>query len=178
MGCSCHQVGSGWQLRWKCCSVSPVDAEVVVVGELHVAGGRFPGNNWQRTWSYCLVVGGFVGWLFFGPGITKSWPGKSDQRRGGVHPANSFEVGLEFSALCGGGGARPHLTGFIVAINKAFSVDLPADAHAGDFVPLGMIPHAFSCKIALPNLAFFNSLTAIGPYKAHRFSWASFKLNC
>jgi hypothetical protein len=99
---------------------------------------------------------GFVGWLFFGPGIAKSRPGKSSQRGGGVLPANFFKVGFEFVVLCGGDGTRCHMTGFIVAVNKAFFADVPADAHAGVFVPHGMIPRAFSCEITFPNHAFFH----------------------
>jgi hypothetical protein len=69
------------------------------------------------------------------PGIAKSWPWKSGRRGGGVLPANFFEVGLEFIALRGGDGKCPHVTSFIVAINKAFSTDVPADAHSGVFLP-------------------------------------------
>ncbi len=57
--------------------------------------------------------------------------------------------------LCGEDSACPHVTGLIVAANKAFSVVIPADTYAGVFVALGTIPCAFSCKIAFPNLAFF-----------------------
>ncbi len=44
------------------------------------------------------------------------------------------------------------MTGLIVAITEPFPTDVPAGAHEGDVVPLGTIPHAFSCKIVLPNL--------------------------
>ncbi len=87
-------------------------------------------------------------------GIAKSRPGKSGQRGGGVLTANFFTVGLEFVALCGGDGVRPHVNGLIVEINKAFFMDVPADAHAGVFVPLETIPRAFFHKMVLPNLAF------------------------
>ncbi len=43
---------------------------------------------------------------------------------GGVLPANFFKVGFEFVALCGGDGARRHMTGLIVAVNKAFFADV------------------------------------------------------
>ncbi len=125
-------------------------------------GGWFPENNWQTMWSCSLFVRVFVGWLFFGPGIAESQPGKSGQRGGGVLPGNFFKVGLEFVALCGGDGTRPHVTGHFVAINEAFFADMPADADAVDFVPLGTIPHAFSCRIVLPNLAFFHEKTVDG----------------
>jgi hypothetical protein len=103
-----------------------------------------------------LVVGVFVRWLFFGPGIAKSQPGKSGRKGGGGIRAKIFKVGLEFIAIHGRGGARLHVTGLIVGVNKAFSTYVPAEAHAGAFVPLGAIPYAFSRRIALPNLAFFN----------------------
>ncbi len=44
------------------------------------------------------------------------------------------------------------MTGLVVAIAETFPTDVPAGAHEGVVVPLGTIPHAFSCKIALPNL--------------------------
>jgi hypothetical protein len=137
--------------------VSPANNEMVIIGELHIAGGRFCGNNWWKMWS-CnpLGVGGFVGWLFFGPGIIKSRPGKSGRRGGGVLLANFFKVGLEFIALCLGNGARPHMTSLVVAANKAFGADVPAGAHGGGFIPLGTIPCAFPCKIMVPNLALFH----------------------
>ncbi len=48
------------------------------------------------------------------------------------------------------------MTGRIVSINEAFSADVPADAHAGVFLPLVRIPCAFSHVIALPNVDFFH----------------------
>jgi hypothetical protein len=48
------------------------------------------------------------------------------------------------------------MTGLIVAVNKAFSADIPVDAYAGVFIPLGTIPCAFSREIAFPNRAFFH----------------------
>jgi hypothetical protein len=44
------------------------------------------------------------------------------------------------------------MTGLVVAIVETFPADVPAGAHEGVVLPLGTIPHAFSCKIALPNL--------------------------
>ncbi len=44
------------------------------------------------------------------------------------------------------------MTGLVVAIAETFPADLPAGTYAGVVVPLGTIPHAFSCKIAFPNL--------------------------
>ncbi len=76
---------------------------------------------------------------------------------------NFFKVGLEFVAFHGEDGACPHVTGIIVAIvNKAFSADVPAGAHAGVFVPLGTIPCAFYCKIVLQTLPSFMGKSLIG----------------
>ena len=44
------------------------------------------------------------------------------------------------------------MTGLVVAIAETFPADVPAGAHEGIVVPLGTIPRAFFCKIALPNL--------------------------
>ncbi len=137
--------------------ISPANNEVVVNGELHIAGEWFCGNNQRMTWS-CppFGVGGFVRWLFFGPDIAESRFGKSGQRGGGVLSANFVEVGLESSVLRVGNGASPCMTGLVVAVDKAFSMDVPSGAHEGCFIPLGTIPCAFPYKITLPNLAFFH----------------------
>ncbi len=44
------------------------------------------------------------------------------------------------------------MTGLVVAIAETFPAYVPAGAHEGVVVPLGTIPCAFSCNIALPNL--------------------------
>ncbi len=44
------------------------------------------------------------------------------------------------------------MTDFIVAIAEAFPADVTAGTHEGVVVPLGTVPHAFTCKITLPNL--------------------------
>ncbi len=46
------------------------------------------------------------------------------------------------------------MTSLVVAVNKAFALDVPAGAHEGGVVPLEAILQAFPCKIALSDLAF------------------------
>ncbi len=42
----------------------------------------------------------------------------------------------------------------VVAVDEAFTADPPVGAHEGGVVPFGVIPQAFSCKIAPPVFAF------------------------
>ncbi len=53
-----NPIGDG---RGDVAVVSPADVEVVIIGDLNVAGGGC-GNNWRMTWScHQLDVGGIVG---------------------------------------------------------------------------------------------------------------------
>jgi hypothetical protein len=44
------------------------------------------------------------------------------------------------------------MTGLVVAIAETLPADVPAGTHEGVVVPLGTVPHAFFCKIALLKL--------------------------
>ncbi len=145
-------VGNG---RGDVAVISPADDKMVIlVGGGSVACGNYCGTNWRRTWSCCpWGVWGVVGRLFFGPGIAKPRPGKSGQGGGFVLPANYCKVGLEFFVLCWGNGARSYMTSFVVAVNEAFALDVPAGAHKSGVVPLGTIFGAFPGKMLLPILA-------------------------
>ena len=53
-----------------------------------------------------------------------------------------------------GNGACFYLACLVVAVDEAFSKDVPSGAHEDGVVPLGTISRAFSCKIAPPIFAF------------------------
>jgi hypothetical protein len=86
-----------------------------------------------------LGVWGFVGRLFFGPGIAKPRPGKSSQGGEVILPANFGDVGLKNDLLCLGDGRRSDVTCFVVAVNRAFSMDVPAGTHEGRVILFGTI---------------------------------------
>ena len=86
-----------------------------------------------------LGVWGFVGRLFFGPGIAKPRPGKSSRGGEVILPANFGDVGLKIVLLRLGDGGRSNVTCFVVAVNKAFATDVPAGTHEGGVIPFGMI---------------------------------------
>ncbi len=74
VGVGRNPIGDG---RGDVAIVSPAGIEVVIVGDLNVAGGGC-GNNRRTMWScHQLDVGGIVGQFFFGPGIAKPRPGNS-----------------------------------------------------------------------------------------------------
>ncbi len=97
-----------------------------------------------------LGVWGFVGRLFFVPGIAKPRPGKSSRGGEVILPENFGDVGLKIVLLCLGGGGRSDVTCFVVAVNKAFITDVPAGTHEGRVVPFGTILRALSSKVFLP----------------------------
>jgi hypothetical protein len=105
---------------------------------------------------HLLGVWGFVGRLFFGPGIAKPRPGKSSQGGEVILPANFGDVGLKIVLLCLGDSRRSNVTCFVVAVNKAFATDVPASTHEGGVVPFGMILRALSSKVFLPGLAILH----------------------
>ena len=118
-----------------------------------LALGVFQENDWRLAWScHSDWEVGLIGGAPFGLGIAKSCPGKSHQRGGVVLLVNFFEIFLEFGMLCLGNIAHPHVACLVVAVNKAFDMDVPAGAHEGGVIPLGAIHRAFSCKILFPVL--------------------------
>jgi hypothetical protein len=136
---------------------SPADDEAGIVGDLSFVMRVFQGDDWCMTWSCHLGWEvGLIGGLPFMPGIAKSRPGKSDPGGGGVLSANFFEIFLESAMFSLGTGILSHATCLVVAVNKAFGMDVPTGAHEGGVVPLGAIHQAFPCKIVIPVLAFLH----------------------
>jgi hypothetical protein len=118
-----------------------------------LALGVFQENDWRLAWScHSDWEVGLIGGAPFGLGIAKSCPGKSHQGGGVVLLVNFFEIFLEFGMLCLGNIAHPHVACLVVAVNKAFGMDVPAGAHEGGVIPLGAIHRAFPCKILFPVL--------------------------
>ncbi len=93
---------------------------------------------------------GFVGRLFFGPGVAKPRPGKSSRDGRFVLPENFGDVGQEVILLCLRDSGRSNVTGFVVAVDKAFATDVPASTHKGGVVSLGAILGALAGKMLLP----------------------------
>jgi hypothetical protein len=87
---------------------------------------------------------------FFGPGIAKPRPGKSSRGGRFVLPANFGDVGREFILLRLRDGRCSNVTGFVVAVNKAFAADVLASAHKGGVIPLGAILGAPAGKMLFP----------------------------
>ena len=134
--------------------VSPTNDEAVVVGGGRIDGGSVGRADRWTTGSCCpWGLWGFVGRLFFGPGVAKPRPGKSSRGGRFVLPANFGDVGQEFILLRLRDGGRSNVTGFVVAVDKAFAADVPASAHKGGVVPLGVILGALAGKMLLPVFA-------------------------
>ena len=127
--------------------VSPTNDKAVVIGGGRIGDGSVGRADRWTTGSCCpWGLWGFVGRLFFGPGVAKPRPWKSSRGGRFVLPANFGDVGQEIVLLRLRDGRRSNVTGLVVAIAETFPVYVPAGAHEGVVVPLGTIPCAFSCK--------------------------------
>ena len=138
---------------------------MVVVGGQGITGGWIGWDDLWMTWS-ChpagvgwlvgWLVGWFVGWFFVRPGIAKSQPGKSCRKSWSrVLSADLHEVGLELITFRLGDGACRDVARLVVAVDEAFTTDVPAGTHP-IVAPLGSISGAFSGKVALPDFALFH----------------------
>ena len=114
-----------------------------------------------------LGVWGFVGRLFFGPGIAKPRPVKSSRVEEVILPANFGDVGLKNVLLRLGDGGRSNATCFVVAVGKAFATDVPAGTHECGVVPHGTNFGALAGKMLLPNFAVLHQELGDGGWVRH-----------
>ncbi len=114
-----------------------------------------------------LGVWGFVGRLFFGPGIAKPQPGKSSRGGEVILLANFGDVGLKIVLFCLGDGGRSDVTCFVVAVNKAFTTDVPAGTHECGVVPLGTNFGALAGEMLLPIFAVLHQELGDGGWVLH-----------
>ncbi len=114
-----------------------------------------------------MGVWGFVGRLFFGPGISKPRPGKSSRGGGFILPANFGDVGKKIVFLHLRDGGRSDVTCFVVAVDKAFATDVPAGTHECGVVPLGMILGALAGEMLLPIFAVLHQELGDGGWVLH-----------
>ncbi len=144
---SCPQ----WTTRW----LSLGKVELLMGIMLGLSSGR-------REVVVHGACGGLLGGFSLGRASQKPRPGKSGRGGGGVLPENLGDVGLEFFLLLWVNGARPHVTCFVVAVNEAFTTDVPTGAHESGVVSFGTILGEFSSKVLLPIFAILFKNSEMG----------------